>query len=56
MINLKKNFLSKLSMENISKTSNSLKNFSQICICVLGKLAPQKKKYNRGNNMPINEK
>ena len=43
MINLGK-FLSKLSMENISNTSNSLEKCLQIWIGVLDKLAPQKKK------------
>ena len=35
-------------MEKISNTSN----ISNICFGVLDKLAQQKKKYNRGNNMP----
>ena len=35
----------KLYMENISNISNGLENSSQICIGVLDKLAPQKKKY-----------
>ena len=34
-------------MKNISNTSN----ISNICFGVLDKLAQQKKKYNRGNNM-----
>ena len=45
--------MSKLSMENISNTSNGLENFLQIFIAVLDKHVPQKKKYNRGNNMPL---
>ena len=45
--------MSKLSMENISDTSNGLEKFLQICIAVLDKHVPQKKKYNRGNNMPL---
>ena len=44
--------MSKLSIENISNTSNGLENFLQICIGVLDKLAPQKKKYNRSNSIP----
>ena len=40
----RKELLSKLSMENISKTSNDLEEFLQICIGVLDKLAPRKKK------------
>ena len=47
---------SKLSMENISNISNSLENFLLICIGILDKLAPQKKKYNKGNNMPFMNK
>ena len=47
---------SKLSMENISNTSNSLENFLPTCIGVLDKLAPQKKKYNKGNNMSFTNK
>ena len=39
-------------MENISNAYNGEENFSQICTGVLDKLAPHKKKYNRGNNMP----
>ena len=39
-------------MENISITSSGLENFLQIRICVLDKLTPQKKRYNRGNNTP----
>ena len=48
--------LSKLSMENISNRSNGPETFLQICIGVLDKLAPQKKKYNRGNNIPFMKK
>ena len=47
--------LSELSMENISNTSNVLKNVLQICIGVLDKLALQKKK-NMGNNIPFMNK
>ena len=39
--------LSKLSMDNISNTSNGLENVLQICIGVLDTFFPQKKKYNR---------
>ena len=56
MANLEKNFLSKLSMENIRNTNNDPENFLQICIGVLGRLASQKKKYNRTNNMPFMKK
>ena len=43
-------------MTNISNTSNGLENFLQICNGVLDKLASQKKKHNRGNNMPFMNK
>ena len=52
----RKKLLSKLSLENISNTNNGLEKFSQTCIDVPDKLAPQKKKYNRGNNMPFMNK
>ena len=48
--------LSKLSMKNISNTSNVLKIFLQICIGVLDKLALQKKKNIMGNNIPFMKK
>ena len=47
----RKELFSKLSMENISNTSISLEKFLPISIHVLDKLAPQKKKYDRDNNM-----
>ena len=47
---------SKLYMENISNTSNGRRNLLQICIGVQDKLEPQKKKYNRSNNMPFMNK
>ena len=43
-------------MEDVSNTSNGLENFLQTCICVLDKLVLQKKKYNRGNNIPFTNK
>ena len=48
--------LSKLSMENIRNTNNDPEIFLQICIGVLDRLASQKKKYNRTNNMPFMKK
>ena len=48
--------LSKSSMQNISSTINGLENVLQIFIGVLDKLVPQKKKYNRGNNVPFMNK
>ena len=49
-------FLSKLHMENISNTSNGLEKFLQICLDVLDKFSPQKKKCNRGNDMSFTNK
>ena len=48
--------MSKLSVENISNTSNSSEKFLQIYMGVLEKLAPQKKKCIRGNNMHFKNK
>ena len=48
--------LSKLSMENISNTSSSLEIFLKICVGVIDKFAPKKKKYNRGNNIAFMNK
>ena len=52
----KEELLSKSSMQNISSTINGLENVLQIFIGVLDKLVPQKKKYNRGNNVPFMNK
>ena len=50
------NLVSRLSTENIRADCNGMETFLQICIKTLDELAPQKKKYSRGNNMPfINE-
>ena len=46
--------LSKLSMENIINTSSDLEKLLQVCTGVLDKL--QKKKDNRGNNVPFMNK
>ena len=46
--------LSKLSMENISNRSSDLEKLLQVCTGVLDKL--QKKKDNRGNNVPFMNK
>ena len=45
-----------LSMENIRNTSNDPEIFLRICIGVLDRLASQKKKNNRTNNMPFMKK
>ena len=52
----KEELLSKSSMQNISSTINGLENVLQIFIGVLDKLVPQKKKCNRGNNVPFMNK
>ena len=43
-------------MQNISSTINGLENVLQIFIGFLDELVPQKKKYNRGNNVPFMNK
>ena len=48
--------LSKSSMQNISSTINGLQIVLQIFIGFLDKLVPQKKNYNRGNNVPFMNK
>ena len=47
------NLISRLSSENIRVDFNGMEKFLQICIKTLDELAPQKKKYSRGNNMPF---
>ena len=49
----RKNLISRLSTENIRVDCNGMEKFLQICIKTLDELAPQKKKYSRGNNMPF---
>ena len=49
----RKNLLHNLSLEIINTNSNGLEKFLQICIQTLDKMAPIKKKYVRGNNMPF---
>ena len=50
----RKNLLHNLSLEIINTNdSNGLEKFLQICIKTLDKMAPIKKKYVRGNNMPF---
>ena len=48
-----KNLLHNLSLEIINTNSIGLEKFLQICIKTLDKMAPIKKKYVRGNNMPF---
>ena len=43
----------RLSTENIRVDCNGMEKFLKICIKTLDELAPQKKKYTRGNNMPF---
>ena len=47
------NLISRLSTENIRVDCNGMEKFLQICIKTLDELAPKKKKYSRGNNMPF---
>ena len=49
----RENLISRLSTENIRVDCNGMEKFLQICIKTLDELAPQKKKYSRGNNMPF---
>ena len=49
----RENLISRLSIENIRVDCNGMEKFLQICIKTLDELAPQKKKYSRGNNMPF---
>ena len=49
----RENLISRLSTENIRVDCNGMEKFLQICIKTLDELAPQKKKYSRGKNMPF---
>ena len=49
----RENLISRLSTENIRIDCNGMEKFLQICIKTLDELAPQRKKYSRGNNMPF---
>ena len=49
----RENPISCLSSENIRVDCNGMEKVLQICIKTLDELAPQKKKYSRGNNMPF---
>ena len=49
----RENLISHLSTENIRVDCNDMEKFLQICIKTLDELAPQKKKYSRGNNIPF---
>ena len=48
--------LEKLATENINTNCSGLEKFLQICVNTLNNLAPCKKKYSRGNNMPFMNK
>ena len=48
-------FMKKL-LENLNTNSNVLEKFLQICINTLDQMAPRKKKYICGNNMPFFDK
>ena len=43
----------KLCLENINTNSNGLAKLLQICMNTLDQMAPRKRKYIRGNNMPF---
>ena len=47
------NLISCLSTENIGVNGNGTEKLLQICIKTLDELAPQKKKYSQGDNMPF---
>ena len=47
----RENLASHFSTENIRVDSNGMEKFLQICSKTLDEIAPQKKKYSRGNNM-----
>ena len=49
----RENLISRLSTENTRVDYNGMEKFLQICIKTLDELAPQKKKYSRGKNMPF---
>ena len=49
----REDLISRLSTESIRVDCNGMEKFLQICIKTLDELAPQKKKYSRGNNMPF---
>ena len=49
----RENLISRLSNEKIRVDCNGMEKFLQICIKTLDELAPQKKKYSRGKNMPF---
>ena len=48
--------LEKLATETINTNCSGLEKFIQICVNTLNNLAPYKKKYSRGNNMPFMNK
>ena len=50
---LQENLIFRLSAENTGVDCNGMEKFLQICIETLDELAPQKKRYSRGNNMPF---
>ena len=49
----RENLISRLSTENIRVDCNGMGKFLQRCINSLDELAPQKKNYSRGNNIPF---
>ena len=53
--NFSEHLLSALVMENLD-TNNCLEKFFVVCVKTLNRLAPYKKRYLRGNNMPFMDK
>ena len=51
--NFRQYLFSKLSLENLSTNYCGLEKFLRVCIDALDDIAPRKKKYTRGNNMPF---
>ena len=56
MKNLEKKCFPNYLWKTLGTQNNDPVKFLQICIGVLDRLAPQKKKYNRSNNMPFMNK
>ena len=51
--NFRETLPGKLCLENINTNSNGLAKLLQICMNTLDQMAPRKRKYIRGNNMPF---
>ena len=51
--NFRETLPEKLCLENINTNSNGLAKLLQVCMNTLDQMAPRKRKYIRGNNMPF---